>query len=257
MLIDWFTVAAQIVNFLVLVVLLKRLLWQRLIRAIDDREARVADQLAQAEQKSEEAKRTEEELKARAADLENKRYMMLVQARKDAEGEKARLTLEARNAVNALEKQWQADLESEQKDFIEKFKARTTGQVISVIRQALADLASSDLQRCAMEVFLRRLQSIDVAALRQLAAKKQVVVLSSTDVAEPVRDKIAAILKERLGTLPNLQFEREPAMSWGIELRGNGRRIAWTPENYMNAIEQNVKTVLVRQSEAVEHELVR
>lgn len=256
MLIDWFTVAAQIVNFLALVVLLKRFLWQRLLRAIDDREARVADQLAQAEQKSKEAQRTESELKARAADLENKRDMMLVQARKDAEEEKARLTLEARNAVNDLKKQWRVDLESEQKDFVEKFKARIAGEVVTVIRRALADLASSDLQQCATETFQRTLQSINVAVLRQLGTQ-QLLVLSSTDVPGPAQQKIQAILTERLGVVPNLRFEKDPAMSWGIELRGNGRRIAWTPENYMDAIEENLKAEILRQSEPAEHELVR
>jgi F-type H+-transporting ATPase subunit b len=256
-LIDWFTVAAQIVNFLVLIVLLKRFLWGRLIRSIDDREARVANQLAQAEQKNKEAQSMEAELKAQAVDLENKRYVMLVQARKEADEEKARLTREARTAVNDLEQQWRADLETEQKDFLEKFKARTAGEVAVVIRQALADLASADLQQCAMEAFLRRLQSIDVNALRQLTAKEQVTVLGPLDIPEQVREKMQTILTERLGAVLKLRFEKDPAMSWGIELRGNGRRIAWTPENYMDAIEENVKAVLVRQSEAAEHELVR
>ena len=45
MLIDWFTVAAQIVNFLILVYLLKRFLYGPLIRAMDAREKRIADEL--------------------------------------------------------------------------------------------------------------------------------------------------------------------------------------------------------------------
>ena len=42
MLIDWFTVLAQIVNFLVLVGLLKRFFFGRLIQAVDGRERRIA-----------------------------------------------------------------------------------------------------------------------------------------------------------------------------------------------------------------------
>ncbi|MEI8606176.1 F0F1 ATP synthase subunit B family protein [Pseudoalteromonas sp. B160] len=45
MLIDWFTVAAQAVNFLILVWLLKRYLYQPILHAIDDREQRIADEL--------------------------------------------------------------------------------------------------------------------------------------------------------------------------------------------------------------------
>ena len=47
MLIDWFTVVAQIVNFLVLVALMKHFLYGRLLRAIDEREAGIAARLAE------------------------------------------------------------------------------------------------------------------------------------------------------------------------------------------------------------------
>ena len=38
MLIDWFTVGAQLVNFLILVWLLKRFLYKPILHAIDERE---------------------------------------------------------------------------------------------------------------------------------------------------------------------------------------------------------------------------
>ena len=43
MTIDWFTVGAQIVNFIVLVWLLKRFLYKPVLAAIDAREKRIAD----------------------------------------------------------------------------------------------------------------------------------------------------------------------------------------------------------------------
>ena len=49
MLVDWFTVAAQALNFLVLAWLLKRFLYRPVLDAIDAREAAVARQLAEAE----------------------------------------------------------------------------------------------------------------------------------------------------------------------------------------------------------------
>ncbi len=56
MLIDWFTVAAQVINFLVLVWLLKRFLYQPIIDAIDAREKRIAAELADADAKKAEAR---------------------------------------------------------------------------------------------------------------------------------------------------------------------------------------------------------
>ena len=49
MLIDWFTVGAQVVNFLVLMWLLKHFLYKPVLDAIDAREQRIAKQLEQAQ----------------------------------------------------------------------------------------------------------------------------------------------------------------------------------------------------------------
>ena len=47
MLIDWFTVGAQAVNFLILVWLLKRFLYEPVLAAIDAREKKIAAELAE------------------------------------------------------------------------------------------------------------------------------------------------------------------------------------------------------------------
>ena len=57
MLINWFTVVAQAVNFLILVWLLKRFLYSHVLHAIDEREKGIANQLAEAEAKKAEAQK--------------------------------------------------------------------------------------------------------------------------------------------------------------------------------------------------------
>ena len=58
MLINPFTVLAQLVNFLILVWLLKRFLYKPILHAIDEREKGIAAQLAQAEGKVAEAQKS-------------------------------------------------------------------------------------------------------------------------------------------------------------------------------------------------------
>ena len=57
MLINWFTVVAQAINFLILVWLLKRFLYKPILHAIDEREKGIATQLAEAEAKKAEAQK--------------------------------------------------------------------------------------------------------------------------------------------------------------------------------------------------------
>jgi F-type H+-transporting ATPase subunit b len=58
MLIDWFTVGAQALNFLILVWLLKRFLYKPILHAIDEREKRIAAELADADAKRPKPKRS-------------------------------------------------------------------------------------------------------------------------------------------------------------------------------------------------------
>ena len=57
MLIDLFTVIAQIINFLILVYLLKRFLFNRIIKIMDDRENQIIDRMQGAEAAKEEAQK--------------------------------------------------------------------------------------------------------------------------------------------------------------------------------------------------------
>jgi F-type H+-transporting ATPase subunit b len=256
-LIDWFTVIAQIVNFLVLVALLKHFLWGRLTRAIDEREARVAGELAKAEEKFKEAERQTEQARLRSLEQERKRDEMMAQARKEAEDQRAKLVEEARNSVRELERKWHEELDRERGAFFMELRTRAATEIVAVIRRALGDLSSSDLQESTVQVFLGKLGSLDVATLREVVGAKEQVVRSAVDLPEETRKRIGAILQARLGASPQLRFEKDSTMAWGIELRGNGHKIGWAPESYLDSLEENLKQALERRTEAIDRDIVQ
>ena len=61
MLIDWFTVGAQALNFIILVWLLKRFLYKPILNAIDAREKLIAAKLADADAKEAGAQKERDE----------------------------------------------------------------------------------------------------------------------------------------------------------------------------------------------------
>ena len=71
MLIDWFTVGAQVLNFVVLVWLLKRFLYKPVLNAIDAREKRVAAEAADADLQKTEIKSRAKNCKPRTTHLKN------------------------------------------------------------------------------------------------------------------------------------------------------------------------------------------
>ena len=101
MLIDWFTVCAQALNFLILVWLMKRFLYTPNLRALDAREKRIAAELADADAKKAEAQKDRDEFQHKNEEFDQQRAALLSQATSEAKTERQRLLEEARQAADA------------------------------------------------------------------------------------------------------------------------------------------------------------
>src|ERR1700691_1371485 len=113
MLINWFTVGAQVINFIVLVWLLKRFLYKPVLNAIDAREKRVAGDLANAALQMTETTKSRDELQAKHKAFDEERGALFAKAILDAKMEGERLLANARQAADALTLQRHAALHSE------------------------------------------------------------------------------------------------------------------------------------------------
>src|SRR5208282_2974056 len=99
MLIDWFTVGAQALNFLILVWLMRRFLYKPVLHAIDEREKRIAAELADAAAKKAEAAKERDEFQHKQAEFDQQRAALLKQATDEAAVERHRLLDVARQAA--------------------------------------------------------------------------------------------------------------------------------------------------------------
>ena len=96
MLIDWFTVGAQIVNFLVLVWLLQHFLYKPVLNAIDAREKRIAAELADADAKKAEAEKERTDFEDKNNVFNQHRSALLSKAADEAKSERERLIDQAK-----------------------------------------------------------------------------------------------------------------------------------------------------------------
>src|SRR5579862_7181678 len=101
MLIDWFTICAQALNFLILVWLMKRFLYKPILYAIDAREKQVATELADADTQKTEAKKDHDEFQHKSEEFDRQRAALLSKATDEAKAERQRLLDEARKAADA------------------------------------------------------------------------------------------------------------------------------------------------------------
>src|ERR1700681_4243264 len=102
MLIDWFTVVAQAVNFLILVWLLRRFLYRPVLAAIETREKKIASQLEDAAARQAQAQKEGEDFRRQSEALDKQREELLGKATNDANAERQRLLDSARKDADTL-----------------------------------------------------------------------------------------------------------------------------------------------------------
>lgn len=249
MLIDWFTVGAQVVNFLILVWLLKRFLYKPILLAIDTREKRIAAELADAAAKQAAARKERDEFQRKNEAFERQRAALLNKATEEARTERQRLLDEARQVANALSAKRQETLRDEAHQLNQAVSRRAQQEVFAIARKTLMDLATTSLEERLGVVFIRRLREMDGEAKASLAealktASHPALVRSAFDLPAEQRAAIQQALNETFSAEIRVRFETATDLISGIELTANGHKVAWSIGEYLRLLEKGVGELL-------------
>jgi F-type H+-transporting ATPase subunit b len=245
MLIDWFTVAAQIVNFLILVALLRVFLYNRVIKAMDERERNINARLEAAEQQRQAAEAEAASYRQQQQVFETRQSEMLAQAREKADSQRQQMVTKARQEVERLQARWHQAVRDEQDAFLRDLRQRASQQMYAMARRALTDLAHASLEQQIVAAFLDRLQTLDEAAWQAITTTRQdanqpLVILSAFHLPQASCQKLLKVLRKHLGASVDIRFETSADMICGIELQTDGQKIAWSLAHYLEALEENL-----------------
>lgn len=245
MLIDWFTVGAQTLNFLILVWLLKRFLYQPILNAIDSRERNIAAILADADAKKAEACTERDTYRYKNTVFEQQRDALMRQAIDEAANESKRLHAEARKEADELRNARRAGLNQELQNISTDIKRITSQEVFMIVRKVLKDLAGTDIEVRMSEVFIQRLRTFDDSTKANLieslhAAKEPVVVRSAFALPIEQRDAIQGALNTLSSTHQPVCFETADDVLSGIEMVIDGEKLAWSIADYTLSLEKKV-----------------
>lgn len=262
MLIDWFTVIAQLVNFLILVWLMKRFLYTPILNAIDAREKRIAAELADALARKGEAQTERDEFRRKNEEFERQRNDLLGTATLDARAERQRLLEEARRAHEELRTRQQEAMYNDFRNRKEEIMRRTRDEVFAIARKTLGDLATARLEKQMVEAFIRRCRTLPEEERKKLratfAAAAGPALVSSTFplAAAEQRELELAVQETFLAFTGRLQFETSPDLIGGIALSASGYEVAWSIADYLQSLERSVADLLSVTSPAEEQRAV-
>ena len=248
MLIDWFTVGAQLLNFLILVWLMKRFLYQPVLDAIAAREQKIAAELADAATAKAEAQRQHDAFQQKNKDFDEQRDDLLRQAQDAAKAERERLQAQARDAADAASSALAKALRSDAQHLRADLTRQAQNQVFDISRRVLGDLASAGLEQQACEVFIARLRAVDGPArdtlgdaLKAASAAEPALLRSAFTLPPAQQAAIQAALDACFGQPIPLSFESAPELVSGIELSAQGQKLAWSIADYLAVLSSGLQ----------------
>jgi F-type H+-transporting ATPase subunit b len=249
-LIEPFTVIAQIVNFLILVFLLRRFLYGPIVKMMNERRERIEADLTAAERKRQEARAEIETYQRKNEELDAQREELLDQAKQAADSERHRLLTAAREEAETSRARWRQALEEEKETFLLDLRRRIGEHSYRVMRRALTDLADAELEERITAVFLRRLSELsdkekDLLLENSNSGKGSLAVHTAFELPDAARKEIAAQLSWLSDNGRNLQFSLNPDLIGGLELQAAGHKVAWSLDSYLDELEEEMRKELV------------
>lgn len=242
--IDWFTFGAQVLNFLILVGLLRHFLYGPITAAVDRREQEIESRITEAESRRREALEEAEALREERRRLEEEREERRREVEREVRRLREGLLEEARDEALEARHRWQETLRRERESFLADLRERIAREAYRVLREAVAELADQELETRMAGRLLVRLDELPPAERAELVAaaseEGRVVVTSRFPLGEGVREELRDALEE-LG-LPevDVDWETGPEVGAGVEILAGDRKIGWSLESYLADLERRV-----------------
>lgn len=148
------SIAAALV-FLILVVVLNKLAWKPILKGLQDREAKIKDDLSKAEHAAAKAEATLKEYQAKLTQAQADAQDIVTRARQDAERESLRIQEQTRRELDAMKKQATADVRYAKEVAISDIYREAASLSTAVAGRILGRVINADDQKALIEQAIR------------------------------------------------------------------------------------------------------
>jgi len=244
---DPFTLIAQIVNFVILLALLRVFLYRPVQRTMQARERRIAQEQASAEEARREAHAEAEALRDERKELERERRERLEEIEEEAESLRERRVEEIEEEAQEAREAHADALRRDLREARERLRRRSAELLVDELRRALSELADASLERQAMRVFRQRLADVEpdtLGALRGRLEGSSAVIATAFEPSDAVREEATAAVRETLEREVDPSFEVDPDLRMGVALRIGGLEVGWSAQGWADELEATFDDVV-------------
>jgi F-type H+-transporting ATPase subunit b len=241
MAIDGFTLVAQILNFLLLLVLLRLFLFRPVQRVMQARERRIAEEHDAAERARAEAEARAAELAAEREAFARERRERLAEVEREVERRREEKLDAVEAEAEAARVAWRDEMRRQTDDLAATLRRDTAAVLGGALRRGWRELADEELEARALTTFAQRLQALDDdtrRALAEAAERGPLRIATAFESSGPQRAELLRVITKALGRDVEAEFERDPELLAGVTLRAGDRRVGWSVRHQVEALQR-------------------
>jgi len=220
---NWSTFILEIINFLVLVWILKRFLYKPVLEVIARRRAGIEKTLATARALHDDARKLQEQYEGRLAAWEKERQQARNALAGELEIERARRMTELQDTLEQVQQQARVAEARRREDTVQRLEEAALGQGARFATRLLEQAAGPDIENRLVDLAigeLGRLPADQTATLREGAGRppEAILVSSAFPIDQDRKQRLGQTLAGITGTQIPLRFEQDAELLAGVRI---------------------------------------
>jgi F-type H+-transporting ATPase subunit b len=217
--IDWWTLALQTINVLILVWLLGRFFYRPLVDIIEKRRVAASKLLAEATAARAAADAEKAGIAATRQGIATEHERLLADARKQAEAERDAMLRKAAEMAAKSRADGEAGLQRDRAVMQEAVLQGAGALAADIARRLLERLPADVATMSFLNALSHQLQAISPQTRALLAAAANAEVITAVPLSDPLQAQCRKALEGILGTQAKLTFRSDPGLIAGVEIR--------------------------------------
>lgn len=220
---SWSTFLFEIINFLILVWILKRFLYQPVLDVITRRRGEIEDRLAESQHLHEDAERLKAEYENRLGDWEKERQQLRDELARELDAERAQQLQALQESLAAEREKARVSEARQREDAARETEHRALQQGAMFATRLLEQAAVPELETRLIDLLLDGLETLaddQVAAIRKQWGEPptSIRVASAFPLSEEQRQRLQRSLQGLVDLDLAVNFEQDPALLAGLQI---------------------------------------
>ncbi|MBK3333277.1 hypothetical protein GWK41_09360 [Persephonella atlantica] len=247
---DVLTYIFEIVNFFVLLWILKKLLYNPVISVLKKRKNYIDQKIREAEEAQSKVEKLKQEYQQLLKEIEETRKSKIAQITKEVQQEKERLYEEMKKELDAQRQKFLDSLEAEKREVLNQLKEETVRYSLAFVSKLLSQLSDKNLHTRLFKLAMEGIRSINPEEIDnisdELKERNVITVETAYPLTEKDLQKLKDVVKNIFGVDVVVKTEERKELIAGVKIHIASKMIDSSLEGqisvYENLLRRKIET---------------